>query len=127
MSEEEFEYTSSERIERTETGVVEAEELEKKLEELMNTMKDWERRPIVKVGRAIVELVKLPRRESSKKVEPERLAIHVRLEDSFRGIFIVESSDLQDIIEALRNKTVNDVARAIDSINRRRRVVEYGI
>ncbi|RLG87248.1 MAG: hypothetical protein DRO15_05165 [Thermoprotei archaeon] len=105
----------------------ESEELLKKLEELANTMKDWERKPLVKVGRAIVELIKLPKRETSKRLEPERLALHIRLEDSFKGIFVVESGEFQDIVEALKTKIVTEVAKALDAINRKKRVIEYGL
>jgi len=105
----------------------ESEELMKKLEELVNTMKDWERKPLVKVGKAIVELVKLPKRETSKRSEPERLALHIRLEDSFKGVFIVETSEFQDIVEALKTKIVTEVAKALDAINRKKRIIEYGL
>lgn len=101
------------------------EDLVSKLEELMGGMKSWERRPIVQVGKAIIELVKLPKRETAKRSEPERLALHIRLSDSFRGIFITEYEELKDIIEALNSKSVDEVAKAIDTINRKRRIIEY--
>ncbi len=106
-------------------GGAKEKDLVSKLEELMSTMKDWERKPIVQVGRAIIELVKLPKRETAKRFEPERLALHIRLSDSFKGVFIVEYDELRDIAEALSSKTVDEVAKAIDAINRKRKVIEY--
>ncbi len=106
-------------------GGAEEKDLASKIEELMNSMKEWERKPLVQVGNAIVELVKLPKRESKKRLEPERLALHIRLADSFRGIFIAGYNDLKDIVEALSSKTVTEVAEAIEAVNRRKRVVEF--
>jgi len=99
-------------------------EITYKLEELLKNMRDWEKKPLVKVGKAVIELIKLPRRESGKVIEPEKLALHVRLEDAFKGVFITEFAELQDVIEALKTKTVVDIAKAMDVINRRR-VIEY--
>jgi len=99
--------------------------LEEKIEKLLESMKEWERKPVVQVGKAIVEIVKLPKRETSKRIEPERLALHLRLTDSFRGIFISEESELRDIIEVLNNKVVHDIMNAIGAVNRKRKVIEY--
>jgi len=107
------------------SGNAEGKELVSKLEKLMTEMKDWERRPLIQVGKAIVELVKLPRRETAKRFEPERLALHVRLSDSFKGVFIVEYEELRDVAEALKSGTVENVAKAIDALNRRKKVIEY--
>ncbi len=106
----------------SETGA----EITGRLSDLLSSMRDWERRPLVKVGRVVVELVKLPRRETRKRVVPEKLALHVRLEDSFKGVFLEESSELEDMLAALQTKVVREIARALDDINRRR-VIEYGI
>lgn len=111
--------------EEVKSGV--GESLESRLENLLNSMRDWERRPVVQVGRAIVEIVKLPKRETSKRVEPERLALHIRFVDSFRGIFISEENEFRDVVEVLSSKVVQDIVKAIDSVNRRRKVVEYKI
>ncbi|OYT49446.1 MAG: hypothetical protein B6U73_05400 [Desulfurococcales archaeon ex4484_204] len=110
--------------ERGEAPAIE-EELLKKMDELLNTMKDWERKPLIQVGKAVVEIVKLPKRETARRVEPERLALHVRLEDSFKGIFIIEANELKDLLEALRGRNVMKVIEAIDLVNRKRRVIEY--
>jgi hypothetical protein len=101
-------------------------EVSGRLSELLQSMRDWERRPLVKVGRVVVELVKLPRRESRRGVVPERLALHIRLEDSFKGVFVEESSELEDLLAALQARVVREVARSLDDVNRRR-VIEYGI
>ena len=41
----------------------EREDLLSRVEDLMEAMKDWERRPVVQVGNVIVEIVKLPKKE----------------------------------------------------------------
>jgi len=41
----------------------EREDLLSRVEGLMETMKDWERGPVVQVGNVIVEIVKLPKKE----------------------------------------------------------------
>ncbi len=102
------------------------EELVKKLEDLLNTMKDWERRPLVEVGHAVVELVKLPKRQTKRGTEPERLALHLRLRDSFKGVFIESFAELDDILRALNTKRVQDIARALDELSKKR-VIEYGL
>jgi len=101
-------------------------DLVKKLEELLTSMKDWERRPLVEVGRAIVELIKLPRRQTKKGTEPERLAIHLRLKDSFKGVFIEGYSELDDIVRALSTQRVREIAKALDELSKKR-VIEYGL
>jgi len=99
--------------------------LTEKLEELLKSMKDWERKPLIQVGRAVIEIVKLPRRETSKRVEPERLALHVRFEDSFKGIFIIESEEFKDLLDALSNEKVKEIVEAISEVNRRKKVIEF--
>jgi len=89
-----------------------------RLEELAKTMKDWERKPIVKVGNAVVELVKLPRREGRRTVNPEKLALHVKLENSFKGIYIENIEELEDVLAALTHDTTKAVAEAITRINK---------
>ena len=96
-----------------------------KLSSLMSEMKDWERRPIVKVGSVIVELVKMPKRESKKGVRGERLSLHVRAEDSFRGVFLDDYTMYQDLLNALNYEKVKEAAQALNEVNRR--VIEYKI
>ncbi len=100
--------------------------LVEKLENLLKSMKDWERRPIVEVGRAVIEIVKLPQRQTKKGTEPERLALHLRLKDSFKGIFVETYDELDDLIRALNSKTVHEIAKALDELSRKR-VIEYGL
>jgi len=95
-----------------------------KLRRLLASMRPWEKRPLVRAGRAVVELVKIPRRERRRKTVPERLALHVRLDDAFKGVFIDDSLTLEDLIVALSHERVREIARALDSLNRRR-TVEY--
>ncbi len=103
-----------------------SENLVEKLENLLKSMKDWERRPIVEVGKAVVELVKLPQRQTKKGTEPERLALHLRLKDSFKGVFIEGYSELDDILRALNTKVVHDIAKALDELSKRK-IIEYGL
>lgn len=98
-----------------------------RLSQLLSSMKDWERRPLLKAGSVVVEVVKLPRRETKRGVEPERLVIHIRREDSFRGIIIDGLREFEDLLEAVRSEKVQEVARAIDEVNRSRRVVEFSL
>ncbi len=105
----------------------EAPQLKEKLEKMLNEMKDWERKPLVQVGRVVVELVKLPKRETTKKVEPERLSIHVRFEDSFKGIFITDAEEFRDLVDALSNTKVKEVIEAVTEINRKRKVIEFSL
>jgi len=102
------------------------EDLVSKLETLLRSMKDWERKPLVEVGSAIIELVKLPKRQTKRGTEPERLALHLRLKDSFKGVFIESYSELDDIVRALSTKTVQEVAKALDELSRKK-VIEYGL
>ncbi|HIP57143.1 MAG TPA: hypothetical protein EYH02_03625 [Ignisphaera aggregans] len=106
--------------------VEEKQTLVDKLENLLKSMKDWERRPIIEVGKAVVEIVKLPKRQTKKGTEPERLALHLRLKDSFKGIFVESYDELDDILRALNSKTVHDIAKALDELSKRR-VIEYGL
>ncbi len=100
--------------------------LTEKLRELLQEMKDWERKPLLKIGKVVVELVKLPRRELKKGTEPEKLALHIRLEDSFKGIFIEDYRELEDLIHAINREKIQQIAKTLDEINRRR-IIEYEI
>jgi hypothetical protein len=103
-------------------------ELISRLEENLKSMKEWERKPVVEVGSKVIELIKLPARQRKRSVEPEKLALHVRLRDSFRGIFIERFEELDDLMRALATKTVQDIARALDELAKSRKpVIEHGI
>lgn len=101
--------------------------LASRLSELLASMKDWERRPLLKVGSILVEIVKLPRRESKRRFEPERLAVQIRREDSFRGLMVTGLAELEDLLEAVKSRRLYEVLEALDEIAREKRVVEYGI
>lgn len=97
-----------------EAGIVE------RLKELFGSMKEWERRPVLKSGEIIVELVKLPGKQlKSGNIKPEKLVLHIRLEGSFKGIFVEKHSQLEDLREALSSKRIEEIARALDEVNRR--------
>ncbi|MEM1606503.1 MAG: hypothetical protein QXW41_09690 [Fervidicoccaceae archaeon] len=104
------------------------DELLLKLEENLKSMREWERKPIVEVGSIVIELVKLPARQRKRSVEPEKLALHIRLRDSFRGIFIERYEELDDLMRALATKTVQDIARALEELAKSRKpIIEHGI
>ena len=98
--------------------------LDEKLRNLLIEMKDWERKPVLKVGKIVIELVKLPRRELKKRTEPEKLALHIRLEDSFKGIFIEDYRELEDLVTAVSEEKITEIAKILDTINRKR-IIEY--
>jgi hypothetical protein len=106
-------------------GGSEGESISNKIENLMDAMKDWERKPIIQVGNVIVEVVKLPKKEGRKRVEPEKLSLHVRMADSFRGVLVASHDDLRDLVDALSNKVVTEVIEAIEKVNKKRRRVEF--
>lgn len=101
------------------------EVLTEKLGKLLKEMKPWEKKPLLRAGKIIVEIVKLPERKTKSKTELERLTIHIRREDAFRGLFIKEPSDLEDLYAAIITERVKEVLKAIEEINRKRKVQEY--
>jgi len=98
--------------------------LEERLKELLASMKDWERKPIVSIGSIIVELVKLPKRELKRGTEPEKLAIHVRMKDAFKGVIVENEKELEDLAMAVQHKKVREVSKALEAVNEKK-VVEY--
>ncbi len=101
------------------------ENLVSKLENLLETMKEWERKPVLKSGRIIVELVKIPGRKTRSTVKPERLAIMVRREDAFRGTILETPDDIEDVVYALSSEKVKELAVALKELYRRRRLQEF--
>ncbi len=101
------------------------EELLSKLEELLESMRDWERKPLLKSGRIVVELIKIPERKTKSSAKPERLALMVRREDAFRGTILEGPEDVEDVVTALSSQRVKEVAEALKEIYRRRRVQEF--
>ncbi len=102
-----------------------SEELVKKLEELMNTMKDWERKPVLKSGHIVVELVKLPERKTKTTARPAHLAIMIRREDAFRGIIIEEPDELEDLIVAVTTPKLKELVKAVYKILKKHRIQEF--
>ncbi|ADI31157.1 hypothetical protein [Staphylothermus hellenicus] len=104
-----------------------SEELTSKLENLFNEMKDWERRPVVKSGRIIIELVKLPEKHSRSTIKPASLALMIRREDAFRGIIIGSAEEIDDLRTAISIEKIRDLAKAIKEFNRKRAIKEFEI
>jgi hypothetical protein len=91
--------------------------LEEKLRLLLQQMRDWERKKLIDTGVITVELVKLPKRESKKRIAPERLALHLKLSNSFKGIIIDDIETIDHIIKALTNSKVKAIAEALQRLN----------
>jgi hypothetical protein len=104
-----------------------SEDLVKKLENLFNEMKDWEKRPIVKSGKIVIELVKLPEKTSRRSIKPSTLALMIRREDAFRGLIINSDDELEDLIMALNIDKVREIAKAIKEVNKKRSIKEFEI
>ncbi len=103
----------------------EKKDLVQRLEELLKQMNPWEKKPVLKAGRIIVELVKLPERRKKSSIEPEKLVLHIRLEDAFRGIFIENVDELEDLVAAINAEKIREIARALTEISKKKRVQEY--
>lgn len=103
------------------------DELITKLERLFSEMKDWEKRPIVKSGRIIIELVKLPEKQSRSSIKPASLALMIRREDAFRGLIIESAEEIGDLMTAISIEKVRELAKAIREFNRRKAVKEFEI
>ncbi|MET1159608.1 MAG: hypothetical protein ABWW65_01480 [Thermoprotei archaeon] len=102
-----------------------SDELLNKLREMLNSMKDWERKPVLKSGRIVIELVKLPERRSRTGTRPEHLALLIRREDAFRGLIIVSPEELEDLRRAIASDKLNDLTRALWSLYREKSVQEF--
>ncbi len=107
--------------------VVEEKDLVKKLEELLDTMRPWEKKPVLKAGKVVVELVKLPERKTKTTLEPEKLVLHIRLEDAFRGIFLENQEELDDLETAITMEKVRKIIEAIEKVSKKRKVIEYSL
>lgn len=101
------------------------EDLVSKLEELLSTMNNWEKRPVLKSGRIIIELMKLPERKTKSKFEPERLALHIRREDAFRGVIIQSREEYEDLNAALGSDKTREIISAITELSKKRRIQEF--
>ncbi len=100
-------------------------DLKEKLLKLLNEMKPWEKKPVLKAGRIIVEIVKLPERKTKVSIEPERLVIHIRREDAFRGLFIKNPEELEDLAAAIKTHKIKEILRALAEIEESRKIQEY--
>uniref|UniRef100_A0A7J3ZIL3 Uncharacterized protein n=1 Tax=Fervidicoccus fontis TaxID=683846 RepID=A0A7J3ZIL3_9CREN len=101
------------------------EDLVSRLEELLSLMNSWEKRPVLKSGKIVIELVKLPERKTKSRYEPERLALHVRREDAFRGVIIQSREEYEDLHAALNTDKIRELISAITEVSKRRRVQEF--
>ena len=99
-----------------------SDELVERLSNLLSSMKDWERRPVLKAGKIIVELVKLPERSSKSNPKPEHLALMIRREDAFRGLIIVSPEELEDLRTAVNNEKLDELTKALWRIYKERSV-----
>ena len=104
-------------------------EIKEKVAKAVAELKDWERKPILRVGSAVAEFVKLPGRKTrAGDFKPERVAIHIRLEDSFKGVVIEKEEELRDLARLASAERLSQIARALDEINKpykRPEVEEY--
>ncbi len=105
--------------------MAEEETLVSKLEKLLGEMKPWEKKPVLKAGRIVIEIVKLPERQTKSRMEPERLVLHIRREDAFRGLFIKELEELEDLHTAINTEKVKKIVEAIEEISRKKKIQEY--
>jgi len=90
-----------------------SESLEEKLLNLLSSMREWEKKPVLKSGRIVVELVKLPERRSKSSYKPEHLALMIRRDDAFRGLILVSPEELEDLRRAVTNEKLDELTRAL--------------
>ncbi len=96
-----------------------SEDVVSKIEKLFNEMKDWEKRPLAKSGRIIVELIKLPEKRTKTSVKPASLAIMIRREDAFRGLLVSSDEELDDLLTIISSERIREVAKAIRMVNKK--------
>ncbi len=101
------------------------EEVVEKLRELLNNMKDWEKKPVLKSGKIVVELVKLPERRSKTRIKPEHLALMIRREDAFRGLLIVSPEELDDLRRALSREKLDSIVKGLWELYKEKNIEEY--
>ena len=102
-----------------------SEELVEKLREMLNNMRDWEKKPVLKSGKIVVEIVKLPERRSKTSVKPEHLALMIRREDAFRGLIIVSPEELDDLRKALSSEKLDEIIAGLWRIYKEKSVQEF--
>ena len=78
-----------------------APDLKSKLEKYLKEMNPWESKPIIHTPYIHIELIKLPERRTKRGARPERLALHIKTADAFKGMIIESSVELESLIEDL--------------------------
>jgi len=105
-----------------------SEELVNKLKKMLSEMKHWGKKPVLKSGRIVVEIVKLPeRRSKTGGVKPEHLALMIRREDAFRGLIIVSPEELEDLRRGISSSKLDEIVKALWKIYRDKTVLEFEI
>jgi len=102
-----------------------SEEVVEKLRSMMSSMKSWERRVLLRSGRIVVEIVKLPERKGKTSTRPEHLALMIRREDAFRGLIIVSPEELDDLRKAISAQKLDEVVAGIWRLYREKSVQEF--
>lgn len=96
-----------------------------KLRELEENMKPWEKKPVLKAGKIIVEIVKLPEKKTKSTARPAHLAVLVRKEDAFRGILLESMEELEDLKIAVGSEKLEKIIEAIEQLMKEKRVVDF--
>jgi len=77
-------------------------------------LQDWERKPVASVGNVVCEIVKVPEKRTSRKVQPSRLVLSIRRADAFRGIMLLSVDDLEDLRTLLQSEKLTELMKAIE-------------
>jgi len=102
-----------------------SEDLVEKLNKLMNEMKDWERKPLIKSGKIVAEIVKLPERKGKYRTRPQHLALVIKREDAFRGLIIVSPEELDDLRKVVSSEKLSDIVNALWRIYKEKNIREF--
>jgi len=102
-----------------------SEDLVEKLNKLMNEMKDWERKPLIKSGKIVAEIVKLPERRGKYRTRPQHLALVIKREDAFRGLIIVSPEELDDLRKVVSSEKLSDIVNALWRIYKEKSIHEF--
>ena len=102
-----------------------SEEIVEKLREMLNNMRDWEKKPLLKSGKIVIEIVKLPERRSRSTVKPEHLALMIRREDAFRGLIIVSPDELDDLRKAISSQKLDEIIAGLWKIYKEKSIQEF--
>lgn len=102
-----------------------SEEIINKLREMLNNMKNWEKKPLIKSGKIVIEIVKLPERRSRTTIKPEHLALMIRREDAFRGLIIISPEELDDLRKAVSSQKLDEIIKGIWQIFKEKSIQEF--